>query len=183
MSKHLTGSKRLAVIHKWLNGRDDPDWEVLPTKTKDKYIVKQRKTPITREYQENSDSENNEDTQENSDSEEHEELEEKPRKPISSKAARKPTKPRKTQQSQVYDPTVNEEILKQLKSLGEEMKISREKKEQRRMIKEVVDKRMSKPRQQYVPEEPPQQYEEEQQPQYIPMRPIGRRNRIFEDMM
>ena len=120
MSKHPTGSKRLVVIHRWLNGRDDPDWEVLPTKTKDKHIVKQRKTPITREYQENSDREK------------HEELEEKPRKSLSSKAARKPPKPRKTQQSQVYDSTVNEEILKQLKSLGEEMKISREKKEQRR---------------------------------------------------
>ena len=178
MSKHLTGSKRLAVIHRWLNGMDDPDWEVLPTKKKDKYIVKQRTTPINRDYQENSENEELEETQENSDNEE---LEEMPRKPLSSKAARKPRKPPQSQQ--VYDPTVNEEILKQLKSLGEEIKTNREKKEQRRMIKEVVDKRMSKPRQQYVLDE--QQYIPQDEPpqQYIPMRPIGRRNRIFEDMM
>ena len=178
MSKHLTGSKRLAVIHKWLNGRDDPDWEVLPTKKKDKYIVKPRKTPIRQDSQENSESENIEETQENSNSDD---FEETPRKSLSSKAARKPPKPRKPQQT--YDPTVNEEILKQLKSLGEEMKISREKKEQRRMIKEVVDKRMSQPRQQYVPEEPQQQYEEPPQQYIPPQRIMGRRNRIFEDMM
>ena len=58
MSKHLTGSKRLAVIHRWLNGMDDPDWEVLPTKKKDKYIVKLRTTPISLDYRENSESEN-----------------------------------------------------------------------------------------------------------------------------
>ena len=33
------------------------DWEILPTKTKDKYYVKQRTTSISRYYQEKSESE------------------------------------------------------------------------------------------------------------------------------
>ena len=37
---------------------DDPDWEVLPTKKKYKYIVKLRTTPISLDYRENSESEN-----------------------------------------------------------------------------------------------------------------------------
>ena len=48
MSKHLTGSKRLQVIQNWLNGRDDPDWDVLPTKKENKYIVKRRTEPLAK---------------------------------------------------------------------------------------------------------------------------------------
>ncbi len=49
MSKHLTGSKRLQVIQNWLNGRDDPEWDVLPTKKENKYIVKRRTQPLNKE--------------------------------------------------------------------------------------------------------------------------------------
>ena len=40
---YLKGSRRLAVIHRWLQGIDDPNYEVLPTKKEGKYIVKKRK--------------------------------------------------------------------------------------------------------------------------------------------
>ena len=56
MSKHLTGSKRLAIIQRWINGHDDPNWEVLPTRREGKYIVKKRTEPLetqeTKETQE-----------------------------------------------------------------------------------------------------------------------------------
>lgn len=176
MSKHLSGSRRLAVIHKWLKGIDDPEWEVLPTKKEGKYIVKQRPIP---QNQDEPESDENEETQENYESDSIDEI---PRKPLSSKKAQKPPKTRKTQVNP--DPTISEEILKELRSLGMELKTNREKKEQRRMIKEVVDKRMSQPRQQYVPEEPQYIPQEEPPQQYIPpQRIMGRRNRIFEDMM
>ena len=60
MSKHLTGSKRLAVIQRWINGHDDPEWEVFPTRTEGKYIVKQRKTPLPEKTQETEEFEENE---------------------------------------------------------------------------------------------------------------------------
>ena len=45
MSKtYLRGSKRLAIIQNWLNGKEDDNWEVLPTKKDGKYIVKARES-------------------------------------------------------------------------------------------------------------------------------------------
>ena len=107
----------------------------------------------------------------------------------------KPQKPPKSQNTyQGYDPTINLEILNQLKLLGEEMKNKREKKEQKRMIKEVVNKQINKPKK-YYPQEynyqqtpTPEFQEPEPEPQiqpqqeYIQQAPIRRRNRIFEDM-
>lgn len=44
--KRVTGSKRLQIIQNWLRGRDDPDYEVFPSKTEGKYIIKPRKQPL-----------------------------------------------------------------------------------------------------------------------------------------
>ena len=46
MSKRVPQSKRLQVIQKWINGRDDPEYEVFPTKKEGKYIVRPRKHPL-----------------------------------------------------------------------------------------------------------------------------------------
>ena len=149
MTKHLTGSKRLAIIQRWINGHDDPNWEVLPTRKEGKYIVKKRTDPI-----------------------EVEKVEETPPKPQKVAKTPKPPKP------QVYDPTINLEILNQLKLLGEEIRNKREKKEQKRMIKEVINKQMNKPRYVYQ-----QAQEEQPEPEPEPLQmPINRRSRIFEDM-
>ncbi len=178
MSKHLTGSKRLAVIQRWINGIDDPEWEVLPTRTEGKYIVKKRKTKLPEQTQEE------EETQE---TQETEELEERPKKITKPK---KTSKSKKTQETHpAYDPTINLEILNQLKLLGEEIKNKRERKEQKRLIKEVVDKRIRKPKkfvQEYEDDddEEPVQKEQPRQVQYVEMQPrtFIRRNRIFGDM-
>ena len=160
MSKHLTGSKRLAVIQRWINGHDDPDWEVLPTRKEGKYIVKKRETPI-RKVQKTEE----EESPENQEMEE--EVEEKPKK-----APKVPKKPPKS----TFDPTINLEILNQLKLFGEEMERKRIKKEQKRMIKEVMNKEARK-----AP--PPPEPEPEPEPQPVPMQyPYRRRNRIFEGL-
>lgn len=158
MTKHLTGSKRLAIIQRWINGHDDPNWEVLPTRKEGKYIVKKRTEPI--------EAEKVEETPEEENSEE-EKVEETPPKP---------QKVAKTPKPQMYDPTINLEILNQLKLLGEEIRNKREKKEQKSMIKEVINKQMNKPRYVY-------QQAQEEQPEPEPLQmPINRRSRIFEDM-
>ena len=42
MSNNIRGLKRQSIIDNWLNGVEDPDFEVVPTKAEGKYIVKQR---------------------------------------------------------------------------------------------------------------------------------------------
>ena len=133
MSNHLSGSKRLAVIQRWMNGHDDPNWEVLPTRKEGKYIVKKRTAPIEETQ------ETHEETEEIS---EPEVIEEKLKK-VKPQRIKMP-KPQKTPEYQ--DPTVNLEILNQLKLLGEETKLKREKKEQKRMINEAVNKQINKPK-------------------------------------
>ena len=160
MSKHLTGSKRLAVIQRWINGHDDPDWEVLPTRKEGKYIVKKRETPI-RKVQKTEEEE----------SPENQEIEEESQE-TPKKVPKVPKKPPKS----TFDPTINLEILNQLKLFGEEMERKRIKKEQKRMIKEVMNKEARK-----AP--PPPEPEPEPEPQPVPMQyPYRRRNRIFEGL-
>lgn len=188
MSNHLSGSKRLAVIQRWINGHDDPNWEVLPTRREGKYIVKKRATPLEESY------DTPQETEENS---ENEVFEEKPKKVKPPKM--KTPKPQKIPETQ--DPTVNLEILNQLKLLGEEIKMKREKKEQKRMINEAVNKQIMKPKpyypqsrleypqeysyQQPIPQQPmPQQAPSEPEPyveQYVQPMMFQRRNRIFDD--
>ena len=73
-----------------------------------------------------------------------------------------------------------------MKLLGEEFKLKREKKEQKRMIKEVVQKQIAKPRMQYnytepdYEQQPNQDVEMIEQPQPTLTR---RRNNIFADIM
>ena len=50
--KYLTGSKRLAIITRWINGIDDPDYDVFPTRKEGKYIVKPRKSTMTKDVNE-----------------------------------------------------------------------------------------------------------------------------------
>ena len=197
MSKHLTGSKRLQVIQNWLNGRDDPEWDVLPTKKENKYIVKRRTEPLSKPQAEPQVEE-----------QEVEEPAEEPTKPLptcsqgkvcSAKKIER-TKPQSNNSAifeaasprclrQAEDPTINMEILNQLKLLGEEIKNKREKKEQKRMIKEVVQKQMNKqPRQFYQYTQPqyiqePSDIEEPEEPSPSPPQiqpqPIRRRRNYF----
>lgn len=179
MSKHLTGSKRLQVIQNWLNGREDPDWDVLPTKKENKYIVKRREQPLTKPPPEPlTKTETIEEKVVGQNSDPPEEIP-KPKKPIIEE-----------QPKQVYDPTINIEILNQLKLLGEEFKNERAKKEQKKMIKDVIQKQMRKP---YYPQyinalsQEPNQIEDESEEEPIPVippQPIRRRrNNIFSDMI
>lgn len=145
MSKHLTGSKRLQVIQNWLNGRDDPEWDVLPTKKENKYIVKRRTEPLSKPQAEPQVEE-----------QEVEEPAEEPTKPLPTCSQGKVCSAKKIERtkpqsnnSAIFDPTINMEILNQLKLLGEEIKSKREKKEQKRMIKEVMNKELYK-RNQYT---------------------------------
>ena len=168
-STYLKGSKRLAIIQRWLQGIDDPNYDVLPTKKEGKYIVKKRTTPLNTteqveqhvEQQADDEDEQEEGTQcpgcnasfdqQQSDVEQVEQQESPPPQPnpkttIKPKSTIKPSsKPKsipKPKSTPIYDPTVNLEILEQLKLLGDEIRSKRERKEQKQLIKQVVEKQM-----------------------------------------
>ncbi|KAK8835814.1 hypothetical protein M9Y10_004650 [Tritrichomonas musculus] len=160
MAKNLRGSKRLQVIQNWLNGKDDDEWEVFPCKTEGKYIVRPRKEsnnhvePILKKDEEttantpeNIYDEKMQSAEVHNEPEHDEQLITETKHVIKNKIKRPPSMTHHNNYE--YDPTINLEILNQLKLLGEEIKSSREKKEQKRMIKDVVQKQISRPRMRY----------------------------------
>ena len=169
-TQYLKGSRRLAVIHRWLQGIDDPNYEVLPTKKEGKYIVKKRQNQLTTdndtaneasiEPDANEDPNNKETNEDNTD------VNEQPTQPVKPKPlpARKPTATRTKSTANTFegyspskpsgfDPTVNLEILETLKLLGDEIRGKRERKEQKQLINHVIDKRLRRPqRRQLIPQ-------------------------------
>lgn len=205
MSKRLSNSKRLQLINKWLRGIDDEDFEVFPCKTEGKYFVRPRKNKLKQTTKDINvlSLESEEVTEPESIQEEPEEIIEelRPGQSLEPKA-KSISKPRAIHQTnnQFYDLTINIEILNQLKLLGEEFKNEREKKEQKRIIKEAVQKQISRrpfrsemqniePRMQYNYSEPDyiQQsnlQQEEIQQNVLRAAPIlTRKNNIFADIM
>ena len=159
MSNYIRGLKRQQIIDRWIHGHDDPEYEVFPTKKEGKYIVKKRTEPLeTKEevepYGRGSESlEQNEVNDEVID-EEHEEPKSKPTPKPAPKP--KPTPKRITSKQTTSkdsvrgseipnsDLTIGIEILEHLKLLGEEMKHQRKKKEQKEVIKQVVQKQLTR---------------------------------------
>ncbi len=180
MTQYIKGTKRLAIIKRWLQGIDDPEYDVLPTRKEGKYIVKKRETNITTKQQnepeiddtneqENDDSNDNanevEDSNDNSITQDNitdETIEKEkwnssasePIKPIAKKQPKQVKKtstktitqsiPKQVAKQSTLDSTVNLEILEQIKLLGDEIRGKRERKEQKQLIKHVVEKQLSK---------------------------------------
>ncbi|KAK8837939.1 hypothetical protein M9Y10_035881 [Tritrichomonas musculus] len=149
MSKRVPQSKRLQVIQKWLNGRDDPEYEVFPCKKEGKYIVRARKQPLIEDKSEVSrkldlSEEPKTIIDEEQPKTEKNIIEEQQPKISKPKTIIDEEQPKIYKPKSVYDPTINIEILNQLKLFGEEMKSEREKKEQKKMMKEVFHKEISK---------------------------------------
>lgn len=151
MTKYLKGSKRLAIIQRWLQGIDDPNYDVLPTKKEGKYIVKKKEQtpPLTQtDEPEQDEHEQVEPEQQEPEREQQEQEQEEPPPPV--KPIRRPTRqPPRTSPiqhnrigPQYVDSTVNLEILEQLKLLGDEIRTKRERKEQKQLIKQVVQKQL-----------------------------------------
>lgn len=169
MTQYIKGTKRLAIIKRWLQGIDDPEYDVLPTRKEGKYIVKKRETNITTKQQkeeEKTEPENEpqiDDTNEVEDSNDNsitqdnitdETIEKEPIKPIAKKQPKQVKKtstktitqsiPKQVAKQSTLDSTVNLEILEQIKLLGDEIRGKRERKEQKQLIKHVVEKQLSK---------------------------------------
>ena len=158
----VRGKKRMEIIKKFLEGEEDPDYEVVPTVTKGKYFVRPRKEKM--EVEDNDDNDDNDDEDEdNSDIEESstpvqlsKETKSKKQNPKQKKQLKQKQNPKQDALRQmvhkdinpdIYDPTIPYQILEQLKLLGEEQKLKREKKEQKKLMKHQIQKQLSKKQQ------------------------------------
>ena len=195
MSKnYLRGSKRLAVIQNWLNGKEDDQWEVLPTKKDGKYIVKKRQNlkkdlPVKSNdnfafaKSEQVDEDEDEQVENNDNDEQVDDDDDEPPPPPPPKRPKKyipldqPSKYKPINTS--FDPTINIQILEQLKLLGNELKYEREKKQQKQLIKHQINKQLNN-QQSHVPVvyEPEPQTEPEQQIQPPPQIQKPQRRRL-----
>ena len=167
-SKYVRGVKRNQIIQRWLQGIEDPLYEVFPTKKEGKYIVKPREVPIKSDMNEQSvdDTQNElsyENTNETSDhmtetndyDDDSINQETIPLPRIQRSVKQLPNRSPMTKVSPTMsDSTINLEILEQLRSLGEELRNDRFKKEQKNFIKQVVNKELSKSRirSKYIPD-------------------------------
>ena len=161
----IRGKKRIEIIQKFLEGEEDPKYEVVPTVTEGKYFVRPRKNESKKEKQ-GQGAELNEDQI----SEEEEEVEEPKQKQQKQKQQKlKPELKQEQKQKKLhsnetlygstrqrldavakepqdttcpYDPTISYQILEQLKLLGEEQKLKREKKEQKKLVKHQIRKQL-----------------------------------------
>ena len=79
MSNYVRGLKRQQIINRWLQGHDDPDFEVFPTKKEGKFIVKKRAEPL----EQTNDEEQQEEHEEEQDDQHEEEQNEEEVKPKS----------------------------------------------------------------------------------------------------
>ena len=145
----------MEIIKKFLEGEEDPDYEVIPTVTEGKYFVKPRKQAGSKRKRSKDFSREHSD--EDTTGSEEEDISDdfgtdsnkqpKPPKPP------KPSKPLKPPKSLVrhepyYDPTISYQILEQLKLLGEEQRHKRQKKEQKKLVKKQIQKQMRRTKKQ-----------------------------------
>ena len=163
----VRGKKRMEIIKKFLEGEEDPDYEVIPTVTEGKYFVRprkdkgsksksqktKRKTEDDNKIIDKSDEQSNDDIDESETSIEESKdqgaklpgsksLELRRSKESKQKASKPKQQAVKQSEQVLYDPTISYQILEQLKLLGEEQRLKRTKKEQKKLVKHQIQKQL-----------------------------------------
>ena len=144
----VRGKKRMEIIKKFIDGEEDPDYEVIPTVTEGKYFVRPRKGSRHQKVKQKT-----EDEQSLDDVDEEEAIEEQRRnglrEPLRDKVPKQkepkqqvPKGALKQSEQVFYDPTISYQILEQLKLLGEEQRLKRTKKEQKKLVKHQIQKQL-----------------------------------------
>ena len=153
----IRGKKRIEIIQKFLEGEEDPKYEVVPTVTEGKYFVRPRKNESKSELKRHEMNEEEEEIERSKDYELR-----------SSKRSEQPKEKIKPKQKEPedttcpYDPTISYQILEQLKLLGEEQKLKREKKEQKKLVKATIRKQLKKQLKRKEPEPESEEYDYEE---------------------
>lgn len=155
----VRGTKRQQIIAKWLRGEDDPDYEVIPTKDENKYIIKPKHS-----FKEQEQNEENETKKLKEEPEEYEPEEEPTTEPEEEERhfvpeLREPTtepddEP-KSSKNKAKDSEINlsernmpedfqSMILLELRAIREEQERKREEKMRKKEIKSITKKQLSK---------------------------------------
>ena len=155
----IRGKKRQEYIQRWLNGEEDPEVEVMPTRVEGKYIVRPRgqkeETTVETTVTDTVNTSSNKDTEDSSSYYSEYEEEEIPASdegsprlsPASDEGSPRlspePVTP-KRKGKKINQNDIQLEILHHLRIMGEEAIRKREKKERKREMKHVVRKEMSR---------------------------------------
>ena len=154
----VRGKKRMEIIKNFLEGKDDPKYEVIPTVTEGKYFVRPRKDKKDcSEGEEQSEGEE-EEIQEKQKLKHEQKLKQKQKPEQKQKLESKP----ETSFQQIYDPTISYQILEQLRLLGEEQRLKREKKEQKKLVKYQIRKQLKSREKEETSDEYDYEIDEEQ---------------------
>ena len=149
----------MEIIKKFLEGEEDPDYEVIPTVTEGKYFVRPRKGSKSKNKSQKSKQETKD--EQSLDDVDDEAIEEQKQnglsEPLRDKVPKKKKEPKHQAVKQshsnqsfqeLYDPTISYQILEQLKLLGEEQRLKRTKKEQKKLVKHQIQKQLKRKEQQ-----------------------------------
>lgn len=148
MSVRIRGKKREEIINNWLEGKDNDEYDVIPTKNEGKYIIKHKVKNNKIEI-------NNSETNNSEESIPEETIpEETIPEPIpESNNVKQKTKPKQIEMKNNDYNTISSEILNQLKNiqssfneLNEERRRKQEKKAKKKEMKHIIHKEFAKNR-------------------------------------
>jgi hypothetical protein len=164
-AKQIKGKRREELIERWLRGEEDPEWDVKPTKTEGKFIIKQR--PHQQPPQEAPE------PQEEEDQPAPPPESAPPPEPKTEPLYTEPVQKKKRKDKKLISDDIGLRILRHLRELGEE----RKEKERRRMQREIIKTQVQKQFQRQTPQYEPIQQDDE--PQYeLPAVPVLRRRTV-----
>ena len=168
MSNNIRGLKRQEIIDNWLNGVEDPNFEVVPTRAEGKYIVKQRtgsnKTLMT-ENTNNSPSETHIASKQDDNSQTAApEANNSTNKAVSAENDKNEEEEETTMESPMqnyvsFDRELTNEILNQLKLINDDRRARDEKKQKKKELRRAIHKEFARSRvmvEDSSDEEPPQ---------------------------
>lgn len=168
MSNNIRGLKRQSIIDNWLNGVEDPNFEVVPTRAEGKYIVKQRtgsNKPLATENMNNGPSEPQIASKQDDNSQiAKQEVENSTNKAVSAENDKSDGEEETTMESPMqnyvsFDRELTNEILNQLKLINDDRRARDEKKQKKKELRRAIHKEFARSRvmvEDSSDEEPPQ---------------------------
>ncbi len=168
MSNNIRGLKRQSIIDNWLNGVEDPNFEVVPTRAEGKYIVKQRtgnNKPLMTENMNNGPSEAQIASKQDDNSQTAApEANNSTNKDVSAENDKSDGEEETTMESPMqnyvsFDRELTNEILNQLKLINDDRRARDEKKQKKTELRRAIHKEFARSRvmvEDSSDEEPPQ---------------------------
>ena len=199
--EYLKGTKRLQIINKWLRGIEDPFYEVYPTRKDGKYILKKRKEPLEVSDDEDADNADNikrdaerdntkreqDERETKRDDEEASSDDEDEQDTNNKEDDNTNNKDEEDEQPPLYSPKFNHhlnldpiyislQILQELQQINEYLKKERERKEHKKLTKEIINEVIKQNKEEDSSDDVDIVY-------YEPMPKMMRRNKVFADMI